>query len=291
MPGLELNISVLRMFLSLLLIAAGGSFAQTIIVLKGVQNGFTTSPSTTNPTRDISISPGVAGSDDGTIWINPTVAITKRINATWALGNNLGGLDQGTIQGNKWYYPFVIKNTTTQSVDILISLSPTSPTMPTGFTKKQRIGSFRTNAAAAIIKFKQSGDWFWNTDASTAFVAASPFDGASFLSRDVYIRASINAPMIPIKVDLALDYDTSAPGDICFIKDIYTTDASALWYAYQPNLFDNAGHVGRGAVQRVTGIYSDSAQIDIQFQLSIANPVNLPTAALVTLGWDDIRGR
>lgn len=101
MPRLELNTSVLRMFLSLLLIAAGGSFAQTIIVLKGVQNGFTTSPSTTNPTRDISVSPGVAGSDDGTIWINRTAAITKRVNATWALGNNVGGLDQGTIQGNK----------------------------------------------------------------------------------------------------------------------------------------------------------------------------------------------
>jgi hypothetical protein len=62
---------------------------------------------------------------------------------------------------------FLIGNTTTGAVDVLISTSATAPTMTlpnaAGFTKKRRIGSIRTNASSQIVGFIQVGDYFYYT--------------------------------------------------------------------------------------------------------------------------------
>ena len=43
---------------------------------------------------------------------------------------------------------------------MLISLSATSPTLPTNYTKKRRIGSIRTDGSSHILAFSQNGDEF-----------------------------------------------------------------------------------------------------------------------------------
>ncbi len=48
--------------------------------------------------------------------------------------------------------------------DELCSTSATAPTLPTHYTKKRRIGSFKTDGAAHILAFSQLGDEFiWAT--------------------------------------------------------------------------------------------------------------------------------
>jgi len=88
-------------------------------------------------------------------------AVTKTTGA-WAAGSGNGGLDTGSIAATTWYHVHVIKQPggLAGGVDALVSLSATSPTMPTGYTLPRRIGSVLTDGSKHIIAFQQDGDRF-----------------------------------------------------------------------------------------------------------------------------------
>lgn len=69
--------------------------------------------------------------------------VSLTINSA-ATGAN--GLDIGTLAGSTWYAVWVIWNGTTTAG--LISLSATSPTLPSGYTHRARVGWIRTDATA-----------------------------------------------------------------------------------------------------------------------------------------------
>jgi len=69
------------------------------------------------------------------------------------------GLDTGALANNTWYHAFAIAKTD-GTVSRLASTSPTSPTMPSGYTLLRRLGSFRTDGSAQILAFSQLGDEF-----------------------------------------------------------------------------------------------------------------------------------
>lgn len=58
--------------------------------------------------------------------------------------SGVNGLDTGTSAANTWYYTYIIWNGTTTAG--LISLSSTAPTMPSGYTHKCRVNSFRSDS-------------------------------------------------------------------------------------------------------------------------------------------------
>lgn len=88
-------------------------------------------------------------------------AITKQIDAAWVEGTNAGGLDTGTVAADTFYYLFAIYNPTTQTGDALFSASKTSPTLPSGYTKKKYVGCVLTNGSANIVGFRQVGNRFY----------------------------------------------------------------------------------------------------------------------------------
>jgi hypothetical protein len=127
--------------------------------LRGYLSGLNLSNDGTSPNTVIDVSAGIACSDDATTMMS-LAAFTKSISATWAVGSGNGGLDTGTVAASTWYHVHVIERTDTGVVDVLISLSATSPALPTNYTKKRRIGSIRTDASSHILAFSQNGDEF-----------------------------------------------------------------------------------------------------------------------------------
>ncbi len=113
------------------------------------------------PNTVIDVSAGACASDDAAL-IMSLGAFSKSISAAWSVGSGsaFGGLDTGTVAASTWYHVYVIERTDTGVVDVLISLSATSPTMPTNYTKKSRIGSIKTDASSHIRAFTQVGDYF-----------------------------------------------------------------------------------------------------------------------------------
>lgn len=90
--------------------------------------------------NDITVATGSAAADTANYdLMQLTSAITKQIDAAWAVGNNAGGLDTGSV-GNNTYYIWLIRRPDTGVVDVLYSLSSTAPTMPTNYTQKRLVG-------------------------------------------------------------------------------------------------------------------------------------------------------
>ncbi|CCM77131.1 hypothetical protein [Rhizobium mesoamericanum] len=157
-------------------------FAQVVgavtsgIAIQGKLFGLTLSNNVSDATNDIDIAAGSAASDTSPYYLMTLAAgITKRLDAAWAVGTNQGGLDTGS-PANTSYFVWLIQRSDTGVVDVLFSASSTSPTMPTNYDRKRRIGAI-IRESAAIVAFKQVGNVFKRAPAvslnSTSAVAST----------------------------------------------------------------------------------------------------------------------
>jgi len=243
-------------------------------VMKGrILYGLTIANSASDSLHDIDISAGASVSEDGSSVIELTSAITKQIDAAWAAGSNAGGLDTGTVAASTWYYVFIIKNTSTGIVDALFSTSKTSPTMPSGYTIKKRIGAVLTDSSADIIQFIQTGNVFrWKT-AVRDVNASNP--GTSG------VLHTLSAPPDTIADISASVYNGTTNRFYCLVTAIAETDSVpsasifTLQSAHSATAFYNTTYMS---------IVTDSnSQIRTRFSAS----GSLDNITIITLGWTD----
>lgn len=83
----------------------------------------------------------------------------RNLSLTWnAAGVGVAnGIDTASITANTWYCVHVIHNPTTSTTALLISLSPTAPTLPSGYTYFARVGAIKWGISYPL-KFTQAGD-------------------------------------------------------------------------------------------------------------------------------------
>lgn len=129
------------------------------LLLTGYLNGLTLSNNVSDAVNDIDIAIGSAASDS-TVPTLMTLAssLTKRTDAAWAVGTGVGGWLDGTSMPNGTGHAFLIQRSDTGAVDIGFSASLT-PTLPTNYDRKRRIGSI-IRQSAAILSFRQFGNRF-----------------------------------------------------------------------------------------------------------------------------------
>src|SRR4029077_18405416 len=123
-------------------------------------SGFTMSNGT-DTVNDINVGPGACPDSTNSADIVLSGTLSKRVDAAWAAGTNVGGRDTGAIAA-AWWHVFVIMNPARIVVDVLMSQSLASPVLPGGFTLKRRIGSVHRWVAqfSGIRAFVQMGDFF-----------------------------------------------------------------------------------------------------------------------------------
>jgi hypothetical protein len=149
-------------------------------------------------------------------------ALTKQLDAAWAVGTNAGGLDTGAI-GNNDYYIWLIMRSDTGVVDALFSTSSSSPSMPANYDYKRLIGWFKREAGA-ITAFKTYESYGGSLD----FLWASP-------TLDVNLAATLTTSRRTDAVRVPLTFTTIANLNVAI------DDASAaLVYVYCPDLTDVA---------------------------------------------------
>jgi hypothetical protein len=93
------------------------------------------------------VSTGSCRNDDDDDFI--TVSSQLTIDSEASAGAN--AIDTGTVAASTQYYVFVIYNPTSSTTAAIFSLSRTSPTMPSGYTKKRFIGSVRTDVDSDFL--------------------------------------------------------------------------------------------------------------------------------------------
>lgn len=142
-------------------------------------------------------------------------AVTKQIDAAWAEGTNAGGLDTGTVAADTFYYLFAIYNPTTQTSDALFSASKTSPTLPSGYTKKKYVGCVLTNGSANIVGFRQVGNRF-------------------YYSSQFFDIPSGTAPTTPTNKTL-----TAPPNTLAMTTTHYVHGTGTIYFLLVPTFFSN----------------------------------------------------
>lgn len=104
----------------------------------------------TDTDHDVNVTAGEARDDADSENIVLSSEITKQIDAAWAVGDDAGGLDTGSVAASTTYYVWLIKRTDTGIVDVLFSASNSAPTMPSNYDKKRLFARLKTDGDSNI---------------------------------------------------------------------------------------------------------------------------------------------
>ena len=207
-------------------------------------------------------------------------AITKQIDAPWAEGTNAGGLDTGTVAADTFYYLFAIYNPATQTSDALFSASKTSPTLPSGYTKKKYIAALYTDGSANI----QSGSYTFSESSyrfrySTRILDLNKTSGLSTSSRSA---ETISCP--PHTVASASLY-LQAPNISSVVSIVVTEDGEA---DVAPTSFPTINAFYNGAAYFWNNTVEIAAKVNSASQIYLRSTYGTVTFfKWITLGWEE----
>jgi hypothetical protein len=215
---------------------------------------------------------GVANDDSNTVVLS---LVSGTINAA-TVGAN--GIDAGALTATATFHAFAIGKTDGTTARLL-SASPSSPTLPSGYVYKRRTASLKTTVSSQIIPYLQFGDNFMLTAPALDISATTP--GTTAVTRTLSSLPT-GITVEPV-LSVTLDVDTS--GDMTLLSSLSQTDVAVAATNAQV-----AAATG-GNVQvagMVTGVFTNtSGQIRSRNQSGAA-------AAILRIkvnGWIDTRGR
>ncbi|MBX5143217.1 hypothetical protein HJB79_31405 [Rhizobium lentis] len=246
--------------------------------IQGHLYGLTLSNNGSDATNDIDIAVGSAASDGTTAYLMTLAsALTKRLDAAWAVGTGNGGLDTGAI-ADTTYHVWLIQRSDTGVVDALFSTSATSPTMPTNYDRKRRIGSI-IRESAAIVAFRQTGDLFLRARASVRS------NTAAFASALLAVKVPTGINVRPLLVndlritasssDVSISMGSAAAGSADRIVQVISSGSAV-------------SHIHEDVIE------TDKFTTDTSGQIYYAVTISTGSIALNALscdGWIDQRGQ
>jgi hypothetical protein len=128
--------------------AASGS---TGSILAGTFKNLIVKSNTTNPDYEVDITVDAISLDNA-----GSIEVRTNLNLTADLSSSLAnGLDTGSEANSTWYYLWVIYDGATDAA--LLSLSPTAPTMPAGYTHKALVSAVWNDGSGDLRNFYQVG--------------------------------------------------------------------------------------------------------------------------------------
>jgi hypothetical protein len=237
---------------------------------RGVLGGLTLS--TAGGSATFAVAAGSATDSTNVRFINLAASISKT-TAAWAVGTGNGSLDTGSITTNGWYHVFLITRLDTGVVDILISLSPTTPTLPTNYTLFRRIGAMATDVSSHWQFFHQLGDNFlWDVtrqDAAAATVQAAGALVTLSVPTGIQVYASFT---------YYINYVAPNVYSVLTCPDVTSAAASVT-------NFDSALNPGQLMMAPFSIRTNTAGQIRVRGDAAGGNYY------IITKGWTDTRGR
>jgi hypothetical protein len=222
----------------------------------------------TDADNDLDIAAGTFLSDEG---VPITLAaLTKRLDATFAEGTDAGGLDTGTKAGDSWYAVFAIAKAD-GTADVVFSTDGASPTMPTGYVRKRRIGWRRTDGSGNWLACRQEGDRVWWADSPTDMTALP----------GVWPNTALTVSTPPGVLGLFRAKVSETGTDVPEVS-LSPTWAAAEWARV-------VGIKGNGGT--CIGLSEASCPVDGNGQIRVSRGTAPTGFSLSCLGWLDSRGR
>ncbi len=264
-----------------------GNDIPSFAAASGMLYGLTLSNNGADASNDIDVAAGSAIDLANAHVMTLASALTKRIDAAWAVGTNQGGLDgtesvAGTPDVSTWYYVWLIKRTDTGVVDVLFSESATTPTMPTGYTLKRRIGAVYNDSAGTISQFTQVGDDFLLTDSINSYSTNDPGTAAVTVTLRVPTGFKVRA-----SGRFIISNASAVTGSGLILSSLDQADESAS----SANMMNaNAGTFAGGS-NLSAGDFSILTNVSGQIRARLGFSSADVTLTIRTTGWTDTRGR
>ncbi len=231
--------------------------------------------STAGSSGTMSIAAGVANDSTNVTLMNLASSISKT-TASWAVGTGNGGIDTGAIAGSTWYHFYEIERTDTGVVDIIFSLSASSPALPTNYTLYRRIGSGKTDGSNHWTAFTQTGNIFiWaaaQTDVNNTATTAS-------------------------RVLTTLTVPTGIVVTALFRGNTGTNGGTTATIFTSPQENDQAASGGGGGLSDLSALSVGWASGDFERLTNTSAQIGVRSAnttgliAINTYGWKDTRGQ
>ena len=239
--------------------------------------GATISNNGTDATNDIDIAAGQCRDANNTVnMIN--AALTKKLDAAWAVGTNQGGRMSAAAIADGTYHVFVIQRPDTGVVDVGFDVSATAPTMPANYTKRRRIGSV-IRSGGTILAFVQDGDLFLLGTSSVDVNAANP--GSVAVTATMQVPNGINV----LWRGLAVLTNNNSVASQAFVTDPSTADSAPDTTRCQVSVINVAGNQASASHLEIrTG-----TDRTLRYRLSVSNANT--NMIMTTTGWTDTRGR
>lgn len=240
----------------------------------------------TDTDHDIAIAVGAARDDSDAADLRLDATLTKQIDASWAVGDNAGGLDgsesvAGTPDNNTWYSVWLIRRSDTGVVDALFSESATAPTMPTNYDQKRRIGWVKTNGSGNIYQFIQTGERFIWTDPNAIGLDESDFALST-------AEQTITLDFCPPSVEAIMN--AGVTGTEAAYAWIYETGVTSAAVGETATMLPNLGSRNTSSGQTNTHIAEVRVGVDASRQIH-ARGIGTHTLDIQMIGWIDCRGR
>ncbi len=256
----------------MIIVSGGGSATSTAQFVNDYLTGLTLS--TAGSSATFTVADGLAADSTNAEYISLSSSLSKTTSA-WSAGAAGGALDTGSIAASTWYYAYVILKNDTITSDVLVSLSATSPTMPSGWTWYRRIGAMQTDVSSHWYSFTQTGDDFART---TGVIDVN----ATVTTSRSSLTLSSAPPNMPARIRAYAFHGTTQAGVV--IQPTSETDgtptgsAAPLYSLYAETA--NAGAAGEFEVMT-----DSSGQIAVR-----ASQTNT-TVRILTRAWRDTRGK
>lgn len=240
----------------------------------------------TDTDHDIAIAAGAARDDSDAADLRLAATLTKQIDASWAVGDDAGGLDgsesvAGTPDNNTWYSVWLIRRSDTGVVDALFSESATAPTMPTNYDQKRRIGWVKTNGSGNIYQFIQTGERVMWTDPN-----AMGLDESNFALSTA--EQTITLDFCPPSVEAIMN--AGVTGTEAAYAWIYETGVTSAAVGETATMLPNVGSRNTSSGQTNTHVAEVRVGVDASRQIH-ARGITTHTLDIQMIGWIDRRGR
>lgn len=231
----------------------------------------------TDTDHDILFGVGVCTNADDDEMLQNSTPMTKQIDATWAAGDDAGGLSSSLTapSADTWYHCFIGKVSGTVDFGFDTSITGANLAADHSFTDLRRIGAVLTDASSNIIAFRQNGDvFYWD-------VPVNDYSGSGTTTRTLRtISVSTGLKIRPIH-NHQMSFSPDGTARYSIVTDPDQTDTAPDLGSH--TLANNGGSSqGNNAFPDV--LTNTSAQIGTRQSTNTS-------IAGVTFGWIDPRGR
>jgi len=236
----------------------------------------------TDSDHDIDIAVGVARDADDSTDLELKSALTKQIDADWAVGNDNGGFPSGlTLSSSTWYHVFLVDDSNGDTdAGFDTSITAINLLSDTGGSKYRRLGSIRTDGSSNILAFTQVGDRFYWDVPLNAWAESQPGTSAVLTA----LRTPEGIQVLAMLSVLLIDQSPSSDHSL-LVTPLAITDTTPTQTLFTVNHGSNSGPGGAASYLEI--LTNTSRQIRRRNETDAADIITRGTLH----GWIDTRGR